>query len=100
MSDKCTVHNIGRKIKKFFAAPKSFSRKQWACIAIIGLAILAYLGYRRDQAIKDGMVREKKENGGIAGCYEAVKRRNGTFKCVECEDGYRMSKGKCVKHTD
>ncbi len=98
MKDKCTVHNMIRKIKKIVTAPKSFSRKQWVCVALFGLVLLAYLGYRRDQAVKVALVQAGKATGGIPGCVEAAKQRNGSFKCIECEDGYRMSRGKCVEH--
>jgi hypothetical protein len=41
---------------------------------------------------------EQTETGVIPGCVETLKRRNGSFKCVQCEDGYRVRRGKCVEH--
>ncbi len=87
--------SIGRKLKKIFTAPKSFSRNQWVCVALFGLALLAYFLYHRDRSVE---VEVQAEEGGIPGCVEAAKRRNGSFRCVQCEDGYRMSRGKCVEH--
>jgi hypothetical protein len=96
MDRKCNLHDTLAKIKKAF----SFSRIQWAVIAIFGLVLLAYLGHHRDKGIKAERVRMEKiqnQTGGIPGCAEATKQRNGSFKCAECEDGYLLKKGKCVE---
>jgi hypothetical protein len=85
--------SIGQKFKKILTAPKSFSRNEWLCVA--GVLLLAYLVCHRVKTVK---IEAEEEVGGIPGCVQAAKRRNGSLKCVQCEDGYRMRRGKCVDH--
>jgi len=98
MKVRCTAHNMMRKLKDIFTAPKTFSRHQWLWIFFFCLALFVYLGYRRDQGIKVETIRKQKSTGGLPGCVEAVKQKDGSVKCIECKDDYRMSKGKCVRY--